>query len=135
MAQRSTEKRTTDRPPLVQVVGANVYRLRRGKIPPMSRGRLHELSGTGENTIEALERSANPAYKGKVSEPLLSTVDKLATALECEPADLLLWGEDTRRYLSGMSSANLRAVPGNGHSDPSKPRQSPFLASVDVRTT
>ena len=130
MAQRK-EQGQAERPPLIQIVGANVFRVRRSKMPPMARRVLYELSGVAVNTIEALERSADPTYRGKVNQPSLYTIERLAEGLGVDPAELLRWDEATRRYLSGIPS--LQAVPGSGHPDPDRPRQRPLL--VPVRKT
>jgi transcriptional regulator with XRE-family HTH domain len=72
--------------PAVAIVGANVYRLRVLRVPKLSQEDLHERSGVATETIRLLEQSRDQA-KPPLN-PRLSTLDKLAAALDVTVNDL-----------------------------------------------
>jgi transcriptional regulator with XRE-family HTH domain len=90
MAQATPE----ERPPLAQIVGANVYRLRVLKIPVWSRDKLATLSGLDRETIRRLEEARDPG-KDSNSNVRLSTLEGLANALGVDPVELLRWDSTT----------------------------------------
>jgi len=92
MAQKQKER--PPRLPITAWLGENVYRRRTLRFPRMSQEALAEASGLGVNTIQSIEKGRDPARK--VNWPQLDTLEKLATGLGCDVADLLEEPSDTR---------------------------------------
>lgn len=120
MSERRTEP-ADDRPADVQIVGANVYRMRVLKIPRWSRERLAKLSGVGVETIRKIETARDGRPADGVQ---LSKLSAIARALGVETADLLRWDEGTRVYLDGPF---LHALDGEGKGSKDDPAQSPLM--------
>lgn len=124
----ATEAAQEPRPPLLTVVGGNVYRRRVLRIPRMSQEELARVSGVALNTIAVLEAARDPDRNVKANSPKLVTLELLADALGCEPADLLRWEpEATRAFRNGQRP--LSAVRGRGHPTDG-PRQSPLVVAA-----
>lgn len=87
------------RPSDVQIIGANIYRLRHPPYAPMiSRERLAEMSGVSVETIRRLETARGGRELGGVQ---LAKLTAIARALGVETGELLRWDERTRVYLHG----------------------------------
>jgi len=122
MAQ-AVEEKAPERPPIAVILGANVHRRRVLRLPKMSQERLAELSGVGVNTIQRIEASWDPPKAWNRAR--LDTIDQLAAALGCDPADLLRWEpEATRAEFKGKR--HLSALPG-GRQEPRPAIQPPLL--------
>jgi hypothetical protein len=109
---------------LAVVLAWNVFRGRRDKVPPWSRGTLARESGVSVKTIQNIEDQRDPA-KFTGSLPDLDTVRKVAEGLGQKPADLL----DTGRKLSGKRGS-LAVIDGARTGDPPAQRSLRFVQSV-----
>lgn len=100
----------TPQPRLSAILGANVYRLRVLKVPRWSQGRLAEQAGVGLTTIRDIEAARDPDKPDYSTR--LDVVERLARALNADPADLLRYDGSTRVYLQGRRPGrHLAAVP------------------------
>lgn len=117
-----------ERPPLATVVATNVYRLRVMRVPKWSQDRLAEAAGVGVNTLQLIEAARDPAHhQPRVR---LDTIERLATALGVEPAELLRWDHTTRAYLQGRSSSWTPRVHAGEATSSDLPRQSPIVVAT-----
>jgi transcriptional regulator with XRE-family HTH domain len=123
-----TQTTEEPRPPLLQVVGENVYRRRVLRLPKLSQEELSRRSGVALNTIAVLEAARDPAKAPKANSPKLVTLELLAEALGCEPWDLLRWDSATRVKRNGAKRPRLDIVAGQGNG--SEPSQQPLLGSA-----
>jgi transcriptional regulator with XRE-family HTH domain len=94
VAQRREVEQTPEQPPILVVLGANVYRRRVLRVPKMSQDTLGELGDVAVSTIQAIESGRDPA-KPTPPYPQLDTIEKLARALGCGVDDLLRWDRGT----------------------------------------
>lgn len=134
LAQRR-EAQDPEVPPILVVLGANVYRRRVLRVPKMSQDRLAELADVAVSTIQAIESGRDPS-KPVPPYPQLDTIEKLAQALGCSVDDLLRWDPATPSYLSGKSrlgpkSHPLRVLPTPRSTD--SPSSQPAVVSKAVR--
>lgn len=92
------------RPPLAVIVGTNIWRLRQER--GMSRGKLSRLADLDPRTLKLVEQSRDQDRATNFAR--LDTLERIASALGVEPAELLRWDpEATRVFLHGRASLSL----------------------------
>jgi transcriptional regulator with XRE-family HTH domain len=100
------------------VLGANVYRLRVLRVPRIAQETVAERAGIAQETVRQIEQSRDPA-KPQLN-PRLDTIEKLAEALEVDPADLLTRtpSKPTGQRRRRTHTVPLTVVPGSGGDRP-----------------
>lgn len=116
-----------DRPPLAAIIGANVFRLRRYRMQVLSQKALAERAGVDINTVQKIEAGRDASKRQLAIR--IDTLEALADALGCEPADLLRYDASTRVYLYG---GGLTVLPGSARSFRDEARQAPLLKGIST---